>query len=57
MNELVIATRNSGKVSDFKELFSGLFQVKSLIDFPEVPEIIEDGNTFKRKCSKESGNP
>lgn len=54
MNELVIATRNSGKVSDFKDLFSGSFQVKSLIDFPEVPEIIEDGNTFKENAAKKA---
>ncbi len=48
MIPLVIATQNKGKVKEFKEILSGLpFEVLSLLDFPQCPEIIEDGDTFQ----------
>jgi XTP/dITP diphosphohydrolase len=45
--ELVIATKNAGKVKEFASLFAGKgIGVRSLRDYPELPEIIEDGDTF-----------
>lgn len=52
--ELVIATANKGKINEFKTLFAGMYEVKSLLDFPEVPEIIEDGHTFKANAAKKA---
>ncbi len=54
--ELVIATSNKGKINEFKTLFAGMYEVKSLLDYPQVPEIIEDGDTFKANAAKKSGN-
>ncbi|UNC90888.1 XTP/dITP diphosphatase [Candidatus Contubernalis alkaliaceticus] len=51
MISLVIATRNLGKVKEFKEILTGLpFEVLSLLDFPQCPEIIEDGDTFQENA-------
>ena len=49
--ELVIATHNKDK---FKELFLGLesldLKLRSLNDFPEIGEIIEDGDTLEENA-------
>ncbi|MEW4262249.1 XTP/dITP diphosphatase [Priestia megaterium] len=47
MREIIIATKNAGKVKDFETLFSPKgFQVKSLLDFPEMEDVEETGVTF-----------
>ncbi|MCH1627606.1 XTP/dITP diphosphatase [Fredinandcohnia quinoae] len=47
MKELMIATKNKGKVNEFKELFSSRgINVKSLLDYPEIDDIEETGSTF-----------
>lgn len=44
---LLIATRNKGKAKEFEYLFSqNGFQVKTLLDYPEIPDVEETGNTF-----------
>lgn len=44
---LVMATRNAGKVREMAELLRDLkVRLLSLNDFPELPEIPEDGATF-----------
>ncbi|WP_263707583.1 XTP/dITP diphosphatase [Shouchella tritolerans] len=54
MNELVVATKNKGKLADFQTLFTDRYIVKSLYDYPEVPEIIEDGDTFHENAAKKA---
>lgn len=45
--EIVIATRNAGKVKEFEPLFlSRGIALKSLRDYEDMPEIVEDGDTF-----------
>ncbi|WP_416827572.1 XTP/dITP diphosphatase [Ectobacillus polymachus] len=48
MKQVVIATKNMGKVKDFEQLFApyGL-EVKSLHDFPLIEEPEETGETFE----------
>lgn len=47
MKELVIATRNRGKLAEFLALFAGTgIRLLSLSDFPGMPEIEENGATF-----------
>lgn len=50
-NTVVIATRNAGKASEFKAMFAtdGL-QVKTLNDFPDLPEIEETEKTFEENA-------
>ncbi|QFT90100.1 Non-canonical purine NTP pyrophosphatase [Bacillus sp. THAF10] len=51
MKELIIATNNQGKVKDFKTLLEPLgYEIKSLADFPEIPEIEESGTTFEENA-------
>ncbi len=51
MNKLLIASRNSGKVQEYRELLKGLpVVVTSLLDFSDIPEIEETGTTFKENA-------
>jgi XTP/dITP diphosphohydrolase len=53
--ELILATRNEGKVRELGAMLSGLdVYVTSLADHPEVPEIIEDGQTFLENARKKA---
>ena len=52
---LVLATKNRGKVSEFKDLFKGFgLEVKSLNDFGPIPPVIEDGETFEDNAVKKA---
>lgn len=51
----VLATRNRGKISEFKKLLSGFgLEIKSLEDFSTIPAIIEDGETFEDNAYKKA---
>lgn len=51
VEEIVIATKNSGKAKEFQKMFSPLgLKVKTLLDFPEIPEVIESGRTFEENA-------
>ena len=52
---LVLATRNPGKISEFKELLSSFpVEVKSLQDFGPLPPVKEDGETFEENAYKKA---
>jgi XTP/dITP diphosphohydrolase len=53
---VVLATRNLGKVREFRALLSGLesFQLTSLVELSPVPEVIEDGLTFEANAAKKA---
>ncbi len=52
---LVLATRNEGKVKEIREALSGLeVDLLTLSDFPEVPEVHEDGATFSENAKKKA---
>ncbi|MDP3149526.1 MAG: RdgB/HAM1 family non-canonical purine NTP pyrophosphatase [Ignavibacteria bacterium] len=45
--KLLFATTNKGKLKEVRKVFSETaFTILSLSDFPEIPEIVEDGVTF-----------
>ncbi len=51
MNEVIIATKNSGKAKEFVQLFESYgITVKTLIDYPELPDIEETGETFEENA-------
>ena len=55
MEELIVASRNKGKVGEIKELLATLpFKVTSLLDYPHIPEIIEDGKTYRANALKKA---
>ncbi|MBE3587044.1 MAG: XTP/dITP diphosphatase [Thermoanaerobacteraceae bacterium] len=53
--ELVLATRNPGKVRELSQMLAPLgYEVVSLDRYPGVPEIVEDGATFKDNAVKKA---
>jgi len=55
MKELIVASRNKGKVREIMELLSNLpYKVTSLLDYPHIPEIIEDGKTYRANALKKA---
>lgn len=53
--ELIVASRNKGKVREIKELLIGLpFKVTSLLEHPHLPDVIEDGKTYKANALKKA---
>lgn len=55
MQELIVASRNKGKVTEIKELLADLpFKVTSLLDYPRIPDIIEDGKTYRANALKKA---
>ncbi len=52
---LVVATHNPGKIKEFRRLFDRLgIEIKSAGDFPDVPEVLEDGETFAENAEKKA---
>jgi len=55
MKELVVATRNRGKLLEIQALLHGLVdQVVCAADFPDFPETVEDGLTFRDNALKKA---
>ena len=55
ITELVLASGNKGKISEFQYLLDGLgIQVYSMKEFPQIGEIVEDGNTFVENALKKA---
>ncbi|PMD68302.1 XTP/dITP diphosphatase [Companilactobacillus nuruki] len=52
MKEIIIATKNPGKAREFKRVFNDQdFILKTLLDFPDFPEILENGTTFEENAT------
>jgi XTP/dITP diphosphohydrolase len=55
MKELVVATGNKGKLREFAELLKGVVEtILSPADFPGLPEVEEDGETFEANAIKKA---
>jgi len=53
--ELIVATTNKGKLKEIKTLLKDFdFKITSLADYPDAPEIIEDGKTFDQNALKKA---
>lgn len=51
MKKIVVASTNKGKIREFKEMLEPMgYTVKSLADFPDMPEIEENGTTFEENA-------
>lgn len=52
MKQIIIATKNAGKVKDFQKLLEPFHcEVKSLLDFPEIADVEETGTTFEENAT------
>lgn len=55
IKEVILATRNKGKVKEFADLLGGVIEnVISLDDLDNPPEVIEDGETFTDNALKKA---
>lgn len=55
MTELVVATRNRGKLKEIGALLDGLVaSLRCAADFPDFPETVEDGTTFEANALKKA---
>jgi XTP/dITP diphosphohydrolase len=55
MKDLIVATKNKGKVREIKHILKPLgIKIISLLDLPNMPEIKEDGRTFKENAAKKA---
>ena len=55
INQLIIASRNKGKIIEIRELLSGFpINIKCLDDFGPIPEVEEDGETFDENAYKKA---
>jgi len=51
MQELIFATKNAGKVREFREFLAPLgIQVRDLTELEDLPEIVENGQTFEENA-------
>ena len=55
MMELVVATRNAGKLKEIRRLLESQdVNILSLDNFPDAPEVEEDGDTFAANAAKKA---
>jgi XTP/dITP diphosphohydrolase len=56
VHTLLLATRNAGKVREFRQLLADVpgLQLLSLADVPGAPEVVEDGATFEHNARKKA---
>jgi len=55
MTQLVIATKNAGKLHELKRYLKNVrIEVISLCEFEHTPRIVEDGKTFKANAAKKA---
>lgn len=53
--ELLIATKNQGKLREIRDLFQDLdVKIVSLKEYPDLPDVVEDGETFRDNAIKKA---
>ncbi len=53
--QIVLATKNMGKVKELEELLSDMgVDIQSLKEYPEMPDVVEDGVTFAENAIKKA---
>jgi non-canonical purine NTP pyrophosphatase (RdgB/HAM1 family) len=53
--KIVLASRNEDKIRELREICADLpFTVQSSLDFPDLPEVIEDGTTARGNASRKA---
>ncbi|MFH1654757.1 MAG: XTP/dITP diphosphatase [Pseudomonadota bacterium] len=53
--ELILATKNKHKVEELKKLFDDAdLKMFSLLDLPNIPDVVEDGKTFLENARKKA---
>ena len=51
IQKLILATSNPGKIEEIRAILADVpVEIQSLLDFPDVPEIVENGKTFEENA-------
>jgi XTP/dITP diphosphohydrolase len=52
---VVLATRNNGKILEFRELLAQFrVELRGIGEFPPIPDVVEDGETFQANAIKKA---
>jgi len=55
MLTLVVGTRNAKKKAEIEKILAGLpLRLKSVADYPDAPDVVEDGDTFEENARKKA---
>lgn len=55
IDKILISTKNKDKVREISQKLGGLnLEIKSLLDFPDIPDVIEDGDTLEANALKKA---
>ncbi len=55
VKQLVLATKNRDKIREIREILSNFsIEIKSLEDFPDMPDVVEDGATLEENAVKKA---
>ncbi len=52
--QILVATTNPGKMAELSEMLDVDVNWLTLTDFPDVPEVLEDGRTFEENAKKKA---
>lgn len=53
--KLIFATKNKGKAAELRHLVEGMdIDVETLLDYPDVIDVVEDGKTFRDNALKKA---
>jgi XTP/dITP diphosphohydrolase len=53
--DLMIATKNLNKVKEIKKIITGYdVNIMTFIDFPQMPDVVEDGSTIEENSKKKA---
>lgn len=54
MRQVVFASSNAGKIKELQALLGDGWVVKSAADFPQIPEVLEDADSFEGNAAKKA---
>ena len=54
MRQVVFASSNAGKIKELQALLGEGWVVKSAADFPQIPEVVEDADSFEGNSAKKA---
>ena len=53
--KIFLATKNKGKIEDFKKLTENMdIEVVTILDNIDIPDVVEDGDTFEKNSAKKA---
>ncbi len=54
MKTYILATRNRDKIKEYKDKLACTIQLKTMDDFPDLPDVVEDGNSLRENAYKKA---